>query len=105
MTNERGFITHAVYFTYRSYDRIVLLYADSSATKASEKVQSMQSALKKGDTIATIGGLHGVVDSIDDKQVTLDCHGSLLTFDRQAVRTVLEVSEAPVDSFESNDNN
>ncbi|CAO1611029.1 protein of unknown function [Brochothrix thermosphacta] len=37
MTNERGFITHAVYFTYRSYDRIVLLYADSSATKASEK--------------------------------------------------------------------
>lgn len=73
--------------------------------KRQKKVQSMQSALKKGDTIATIGGLHGVVDSIDDKQVTLDCHGSLLTFDRQAVRTVLEVSEAPVDSFESNENN
>ncbi|EUJ41700.1 preprotein translocase subunit YajC [Brochothrix campestris] len=73
--------------------------------KRQKKVQSMQSALKKGDTIATIGGLHGVVESIDEKQITLDCHGSLLTFDRQAVRTVLEVAEAPVETFESDDNN
>ena len=30
----------------------------------------MQNELKKGDKIVTIGGLHGIVDSVDE----LKCH-------------------------------
>lgn len=53
----------------------------------------MQANLKKGDKIVTIGGLHGTVDSLDeDKIVIRTGDGSRLTFDRNAVREVVEQS-------------
>jgi preprotein translocase subunit YajC len=59
--------------------------------KRQKNVQNMQSNLSKGDKIVTIGGLHGFIDSIDDTKVVLKCgDGSRLTYDRSAIREVLE---------------
>ncbi len=46
----------------------------------------MQSSLQRGDKIITIGGLHGVVDSIEDTSVTLIIADNVrVKFDRQAI--------------------
>lgn len=56
--------------------------------KRQRQVQEMQAALQKGDEIVTIGGLHGVIDAIDEDKVVIMCNNSKLTFDRGAVREV-----------------
>lgn len=61
--------------------------------KRQKAIQEMQNALKKGDKIITIGGLHGIVDSVDEDKVVIKCgDGSRLTYDRNAVREVVESS-------------
>ncbi|WP_442600395.1 preprotein translocase subunit YajC [Neobacillus sp. D3-1R] len=63
--------------------------------KRQKNVQQMQTNLKKGDRIVTIGGLHGFVDSVDEDKVVIKCgDGSRLTYDRAAVREVLEAAAA-----------
>ncbi|WP_251549335.1 preprotein translocase subunit YajC [Neobacillus muris] len=71
--------------------------------KRQKNVQNMQSSLKKGDKIVTIGGLHGFIDSIDDNKVVIKCgDGSRLTYDRNAIREVTEPSkEAPKEAKET----
>lgn len=67
--------------------------------KQQDKRKQMMDALKKGDSVVTIGGLHGVIDSIDeaDKSVTLDCDGVYLVFNRSAIgRVVDHASTQPV---------
>jgi len=39
--------------------------------KQQKAVRQMQEELKKGDTVVTIGGLHGTVDSIDESKVVI----------------------------------
>ncbi|MHC0035785.1 preprotein translocase subunit YajC [Pseudoneobacillus sp. C159] len=57
--------------------------------KRQKAVQQMQTDLKKGDRVVTIGGLHGFVDSIDETTVVIKCgDGSRLTYDRSAIREV-----------------
>lgn len=59
--------------------------------KRQKAVQQMQNELKKGDRIVTIGGLHGIVDSLDEGKIVIKCgDGSRLTYDRSAVREVVE---------------
>jgi preprotein translocase subunit YajC len=59
--------------------------------KRQKKTQSMQSGLKKGDKIVTIGGLHGIIDSLDDTKIVIKCgDGSRLTYDRAAIRDITE---------------
>lgn len=61
--------------------------------KRQKAVQQMQNELKKGDKIVTIGGLHGIVDSVDEGKIIIKCgDGSRLTFDRNSVREVVESS-------------
>ncbi|EUJ31839.1 preprotein translocase subunit YajC [Listeria floridensis FSL S10-1187] len=62
--------------------------------KRQKEVVNMQNSLAKGDKIVTIGGLHGIVDAIDDNTVVLKSGNSKLTFDRNAIRTVLEKGSA-----------
>jgi preprotein translocase subunit YajC len=58
--------------------------------KKQKAVQQMQSDLKKGDRIVTIGGLHGFVDALDEGTVVIKCgDGSRLTYDRNAIRDVI----------------
>ncbi|MEY8463430.1 preprotein translocase subunit YajC [Streptococcus merionis] len=51
----------------------------------------MLNNVKPGDKVVTIGGLYGVVDSVDTEvnTVTLDIDGIYLTFERAAIRTVV----------------
>ncbi|WP_062110296.1 preprotein translocase subunit YajC [Bacillus niameyensis] len=59
--------------------------------KRQKAVQTMQSSLQKGDKIVTIGGLHGMIDAIDEGKIVIKCgDGSRLTYDRNAIREVLE---------------
>jgi preprotein translocase subunit YajC len=58
--------------------------------KRQKAIQQMQANLKKGDKIVTIGGLHGIIDSLDEDKIVIKCgDGSRLTYDRQAVREVI----------------
>jgi len=58
--------------------------------KQQQQRQTMLNAMKKGDSIVTIGGLHGVIDSIDTAKqiVVIDADGVFLTFNLSAVRQV-----------------
>ena len=59
--------------------------------KRQNAVQQMQSSLKKGDKIVTIGGLHGTIESINESTIVIkSLDGSKLTFDRQAIREITE---------------
>jgi preprotein translocase subunit YajC len=65
--------------------------------KRQKKVTQMQSDLKKGDKIITIGGLHGFIESIDESKAVVKCgDGSHLTFDRNAIREVTDAGEGSV---------
>lgn len=55
--------------------------------KRQKAVSQMQSSLSKGDRVVTIGGLHGIIDSINDATVVIKAgDGSHLTFERNAIR-------------------
>ncbi|MEK3890604.1 preprotein translocase subunit YajC [Bacillus sp. FSL K6-3431] len=59
--------------------------------KRQKNVQNMQSSLQKGDKIVTIGGLHGTIDALDEGKIIILCgDGSRLTYDRAAIREVVE---------------
>lgn len=63
--------------------------------QATEQQQKMHSGLVKGTQVVTIGGLHGIVDSIDSEKkiVTLDVEGVYLPFDQRAIAKII----GPVD--------
>ena len=56
-----------------------------------KELQEKMNALKAGDHIVTIGGLHGVVHYIDTvaQTVEIDCDGIYLTFERRAIHHVV----------------
>lgn len=55
-----------------------------------EQKKEMLSNIKPGDSVVTIGGLHGVVDELSEsaQTVVLDCEGIYLTFALHAIATV-----------------
>lgn len=58
--------------------------------KRQKKVQEMHASMQKGDKVITIGGMHGTIDAIDeDKVILLVNENKKLTFDRNAVREVV----------------
>lgn len=64
--------------------------------KQAKKTQSMLDSLQKGDSVVTIGGLHGVIDevNVDAKTIVLDCEGIYLTFERRAIARVVQKGTA-----------
>lgn len=59
--------------------------------KRQKATQNMQSSLKKGDKVATICGMHGTIDAIDELQIVIKSpDGTKLTFDRAAIREITE---------------
>ncbi|MCM3164999.1 MULTISPECIES: preprotein translocase subunit YajC [Bacillaceae] len=59
--------------------------------KQQKAVREMQNSLQKGDKIVTIGGLHGILDSVDENKIVLKVgDGTRLTFDRKSVREVIK---------------
>lgn len=61
--------------------------------KRNKTRNQMLSALKKGDKVVTIGGMHGTIQEINDQSVTLRiAHNVNATFDRGAVNAVSTAS-------------
>ncbi|AST98211.1 preprotein translocase subunit YajC [Shouchella clausii] len=59
--------------------------------KQQKRVREMHANLQRGDKIITIGGLHGVIDSIDESVVVLLVNDNRkLTYDRTAIREVVQ---------------
>jgi preprotein translocase subunit YajC len=67
--------------------------------KKQKETQRMLSALKKGDKIITIGGIHGVIYSVKDDSVVVKVDdGTRIEFSRSAVSSVTpqgKAAEAP----------
>lgn len=59
-----------------------------------KEIQAQRDAMKVGDKVVTIGGLHGVIYNIDtvNNTVDLDCEGVILTFERMAIHHVVTES-------------
>ncbi|WP_064092482.1 preprotein translocase subunit YajC [Rossellomorea aquimaris] len=58
--------------------------------KRQKAISKMQNELAKGDKVITIGGLHGIIDAIEEGKVVILCgDGSRLTYDRNAIREVI----------------
>lgn len=78
---------------------IVLMYFTMyrPQKKQQEQRQKMLNAIKVGDPVVTIGGLHGTIDELDDanQTVVLDCDGIYLTFSRSAIRTIAKTKQQP----------
>lgn len=63
--------------------------------KKQKQRQSMLGALKKGDKVITIGGLHGTIMEITDDVVILRVNDvTKLTFDRSAISNAIVKEEA-----------
>ncbi|MFC3417953.1 preprotein translocase subunit YajC [Salinicoccus hispanicus] len=63
------------------------------AQKKQKNVQDMQANMQKGDEIITIGGLHGTVESFDQKHMYIrtDAAGSaVLKFERVALKEIVK---------------
>lgn len=62
------------------------------AQKRQKATMTMQNALKRGDRIVTVGGLHGEIDAIEDTVVYILVDGTTrLKFERQAIGRVESV--------------
>ena len=76
--------------------------------KKKKDAAELLKALKKGDHVVSIGGIHGTIQSLKDDTVVLKIDGSTkITMSRSAVSTVAEQSrptkkaaEKPVDDVE-----
>lgn len=63
------------------------------AQKRQRQTKEMQSSLQRGDSVITIGGIHGSIEAVDEATVYLKvADGTTLRFDRQAVGRVVEDS-------------
>ena len=74
-------------------------------SKRRKDLQRLIAALKVGDLVATLGGIHGEVVALDDATVDLavteDAQGRpdvVLRFDRAAIARVIEHADAPADA-------
>lgn len=54
-------------------------------SKRRRESQNMLARLKRGDTVVTIGGMHGVIDSLGETRVTLRVGDVPMVFDRSAI--------------------
>lgn len=86
-----------VYASYSSIIMIVLMFVlfyfllIRPNQKRQKQRQNMINSLQKGDKVITIGGLHGTIVDLDDTTVVIKANeGTKLTFDRQAINTVIK---------------
>ena len=67
--------------------------------KKAKQRNAMLGALKKGDKIVTIGGVHGTIQDLSDDTITLRiAHNVNVTFDRGAINSVVSASNEPAKS-------
>ena len=62
---------------------------DRPQTQAQKKREEMLSRLKTGDTVITLGGMHGRIAALDEQTVTLEAaEGISIVFERSAISSV-----------------
>ncbi|WP_434402534.1 preprotein translocase subunit YajC [Planococcus sp. 11815] len=70
---------------------LMWLFIIRPAQKRQKTTANMQSELKRGDRIVTIGGLHGQVDAVDDTTIYITvADGTRMQFERQAIARIVE---------------
>lgn len=58
--------------------------------KRQKEIKAMQDAVQIGDSIITIGGMHGIVHAVEEDTVILTTtDGTKITYDRASIRDVL----------------
>ncbi|SHJ62364.1 protein translocase subunit yajC [Rubritalea squalenifaciens DSM 18772] len=58
--------------------------------KRQKELRAKQDSLKKGDDVITIGGLHGTVNAVSEKTVSIRvADNQFLKFDKSAIATIL----------------
>lgn len=69
--------------------------------KKQKETQKMLDALKKGDKVVTIGGVHGTVSNVKEKTVIVKVDDNTkIEFTRSAIATVADASKEPESSKE-----
>ncbi len=59
--------------------------------KQRKELAARQAALKKGDKVITIGGMHATVNAVSDRTVSLKiADGVFVKYDKTAIATVLQ---------------
>jgi preprotein translocase subunit YajC len=72
--------------------------------KKRKETEKMLSALKKGDKVVTIGGLHGTIQSVKETTVIIKADDNVkLEFLRSAVSNIVQVSKE--DKEDKNEDN
>jgi preprotein translocase subunit YajC len=72
--------------------------------KKQKETQRMIAALKKGDRVATIGGIRGTVTSVKDTTVVLKVDNTVkIEFSKSAVATVIDKKQEVKDSEEDSE--
>jgi preprotein translocase subunit YajC len=63
--------------------------------KKQKETQKMLAAIKKGDKIVTIGGVHGVISTVRESSVVVKVDDNTkIEFSRSAIATVVEAGRA-----------
>ncbi|MDR0899076.1 MAG: preprotein translocase subunit YajC [Lactobacillaceae bacterium] len=67
-------------------------FMSQNAKKRRAAAEEMRNSLEVGVEVVTIGGLHGIIDSIDTEShtITIDAEGIKLVFDERAIARVAE---------------
>jgi preprotein translocase subunit YajC len=70
--------------------------------KKQKETEKMLAALKKGDKIVTIGGIHGVIQSVKEGTVVVKVDDSTkIEFSRSAIASVVESAKAEKSATEA----
>lgn len=67
--------------------QIMKIQKDKTKLNADNKVDLR--TIKKGDSVVTINGLHGIIDSVNEVEniVCIDCDGVYFDFDSYAIKS------------------
>jgi preprotein translocase subunit YajC len=72
--------------------------------KQRKELAAKQAALKKGDKVVTIGGMHAIVNAVSEKTVSLKLtEGSFVKFDKTAIASVIPSSSKSADEQSSDE--
>jgi len=92
-------------FTFITFGAVILifyLFIIRPQSKKRKETEMMQSSLKKGDKIVTIGGLYGTVQSVKETTVIIKADDNVkLEFLRSAVSTVINQSASKEEKIDN----
>lgn len=89
-----GGTTASLISTFIPFGLVILIFyflIIRPQNKKQKETEKMLSALKKGDKIVTIGGIHGVIQSVKEGTVVVKVDDSTkMEFSRSAIASVVE---------------